>query len=166
MTPKTVTLNDLQALRKRIAPLVSERDDLTDGPAPQSEVRGELRRHLAHLERQGHERLGAAVGAAVGGDMAGMFTTAPALRGIGSDMGPLLAAVLGGDALMAALEPHLAKLPDGPDTASRAARLAKVKAELFRLECEEEDVITALEANGQTVERRGDADPAAVLRVA
>lgn len=81
-----------------------------------------------------------------------------------ADLGPLLCAMLGPQAVAAALLAHLDAAPDVPDAAGRAARLAEIDAELFRLECEEEALIEASEAtDAEPIARRPDADPRAVI---
>src|SRR5690606_11404478 len=51
----------------------------------------------------------------------------------------------------------------GLDAQARAAAIANATAELFDVERDEERLIATLESHGFVVERRGDADPKAVL---
>lgn len=81
------------------------------------------------------------------------------------DLAPVLAAVLGLDVLAAAVGRYIPTLPASVDPAARAARVAQIKAELADLEDAEEVEILRLEALGLSPGRRGDADPAVVLRI-
>jgi hypothetical protein len=62
------------------------------------------------------------------------------------------------------LAEHMTAGEGGVTAENRAARLAQLDAELAELERKEESAIRKLEAQGLDVDRRGDADPAVVLR--
>lgn len=79
------------------------------------------------------------------------------------DLLPLMLALIGAKAVKTALGQFVEALPVQPDHAEHSARLAELEAELHGLELEEERAIRALEAQGLSVIRRGDADPAVVL---
>lgn len=79
------------------------------------------------------------------------------------NLGPLLAVLIGPDAMLQALSRFVAAVPEGVPAAERAARLDASRADLFAAELAEEHVVVGIEAAGQRVRRRADADPAAVL---
>ena len=80
------------------------------------------------------------------------------------DVGPLLAVLLGPDKLAAVLDQFAEALPPSTDRVARAARLAEIAVELSDLEEAEEIEVCRLEALGLTPIRRGDANPAVVLK--
>ena len=67
--------------------------------------------------------------------------------------------------LLQRLESVLVDMPEGIATPEREAQLEKMDAELFKLEVEEESVISEFEAVGLDVHRRGDASPAIILAI-
>lgn len=70
------------------------------------------------------------------------------------------AAIAGAGAL---IERRLKETPAGLPAAERAARVAELESKILRLEREEEAAIRDAEVAGVVIERRPDADPAAVL---
>lgn len=72
------------------------------------------------------------------------------------------AAFFFGDTIREALLAHV-DTGEGLSRDDRAARLAQIDEELFTAECAEEQTIAEAEDEGRTIERRGDADPRAVL---
>ncbi len=154
----------LTEIRDEIADLKRQRAQLDAAPPPRSALRDRtravltaaaadegaaLQRALRYPARSGGLRLLAPV-VSVNGDRA--------------DVTGLLAALLGPEKLMTALDKHLAQLPDGPTDAQRAEGLAELDRQVEALENAEEDEIEALEAAGAAVARRPDASPAVVLR--
>lgn len=84
------------------------------------------------------------------------------IRSLGIDNIEAFAAFFFGDAIKAVLLEHVDS-GDGMSREHRGAELADIKEQLFAAECAEEQVITEAENDGRPIERRGDADPAAVL---
>lgn len=78
---------------------------------------------------------------------------------------PMFAAILGPAALMDALTPHVEAMPPSIPADERAAGLAAMDACLLELEELEEGEILRREALGEKPGRRGDANPAVVLRL-
>lgn len=80
------------------------------------------------------------------------------------EVGPIIAWCLG-DILTQRMHAEIDSLDyqAGPPMADRPARLAKLKADLRRLEGQEEALICKAEAEGISIQRRSDADPAVVL---
>jgi hypothetical protein len=82
-----------------------------------------------------------------------------------TDLAPLLAAVVGGPALAAALIAHLESVHDGLDTEGRARRIAEIDRALDAAEREEERLICESESTGTPIRRRADCRPEIVLGV-
>ena len=151
---------DIIRLRSRIAALQSEREALVVAGPNAAERAALVRDYCKHA------------GSAANVGIAYAFATGdlgPALKVRADpsgtlDLAPLLAAVLGPDALAEALCRHIAD-DDGPDAATRSARLVSIDTELDKLHNTEEDLVEASEAAGSPIPRRADAPPAVVLRV-
>lgn len=82
--------------------------------------------------------------------------------------GPELAVALSVTANRQWLEPILlgkaqARADQEGQVADKPSVLARLRKKLYELEVKEEAIITELEQAGETVYRRGDADPAAIL---
>lgn len=82
-----------------------------------------------------------------------------------ADVTGLLAAVFGPDVIAAAFDRYVVALSDGPTEADRGRQLAAIDEDLAAAEEIEETLVEVAEASGETVARRGDANPAVVLRV-
>ena len=153
-------------IRSQIVGLKREAAELAMIRANRAETLDLARAGLQVMAEAGAERLRAVVRNT---STLGYFDPTPAFRlpSMGpADLGPLLVALLGVDTVAAALAAHTDAVPAVPDAAARAARLAEIEAELFRLECEEEAAIEASEAtDAEPIRRRVDADPRAVLGV-
>ena len=137
---------DITRLRARVAALQSERDALA--------IAGPNAAERTALVHDYCRAAGSAANVGIAYAIAtGEFGPALKVRADPSgtlDLAPLLAAVLGPDALAAALVQHIAD-DDGPDAATRSARLIAIDAELDRLEREEEAAIVRSEAAGSPV---------------
>lgn len=158
---KTPT-NDLGAMRAAIAGLQAERTKLQVSTRDQGEARAEITAYMAQSAEPIAARLRYAVTAAgIGTDL---LIARPRADGA-VDLGPVLVALLGPDALAAALSRYVDELPPAADRAERAARLAEIAAELTDLEEREERLICELEKQGLQADRRGDARPEIVLAI-
>lgn len=155
-----MSIENVTALRVRIA---NTRAQLQAHAAPVARSRADAAREIdeaiARATADGRQRIGYAVTA---GPVSKAFELRDSAPGM-VDLWPLLLAVLGPKAVRAALLPYAEQLPPAPDPSEHSARLAELEAELGGLEREEELAIRALEAQGLSVIRRGDADPAVVL---
>lgn len=157
----TKTPVDLAALRTSIATLQAERQGLQASTRDQNDARAENAAFAAAALASFTQRMEYAVTI---GDLANVFTLRARPDGW-VDLGPLLATIVGPDALAAALNRHIDVLPSGSIRADRAARLAEIEAELDELEDAEEIEVCWFEAHGVQVDRRAGARPEIVLKV-
>lgn len=163
MSAKRLTLTQVQAA---IVALIGQHDEALNAPPSHAEVRAAL---VVTFEREA-ANAAASIARALrwpergdGLRLRAQITATPA--GQQADLTSLFATFMGPDAILAALEPHIQKLLDGPSNAQRVERLAAIADELDRLENVEEDLVSEAEAAGVPVARRGDARPEIVLRV-
>lgn len=158
---KTPT-NDLGTMRVAIAALQAERTKLQANTRDQGEARAEIAAYVAQAAEPIAARLRYAVTAAgIGTDL---LIARPRADGA-VDLGPVLVALLGPDALAAALGRYVDELPPATDRAERTARLAEIAGRLGELENAEEVEVCRLEMQGLTVDRRADARPEIVLAI-
>lgn len=150
------------AIRAQIRDLQSRRVEIEGAPISRAERAELLRQHFDGLASQHQRALRHQLSLFGHGEIGRPFSVA---GGPTLDLAPMLAAVLGADALLTALAPHLAALPEGIGATEKAQQLAELDAELLRLAHAEQDVIDAAEAVGEPVAYRADADPAIVLRI-
>lgn len=154
-------------IRARIATLKAERARIVGLPPARERAADVLERQLLVLAADGRERLQVQLRKLA----AGTEPAAALFRArVGSEyglehasLGPLLCALLTPAVVMDALAPLLESMPAGISDDDRKARLAAIDAELWAAEIEEERLIVEAEARGEVVQRRGDANPAAVL---
>lgn len=151
----------VEIARARVLALLREIAELEAMGPSRAELRSRLAADLTEKEARGHHALGRRVM-----DPGERAHAGGLLAPVSGDMLPVLLALLGTDAVLAALDRHVAAQPEGLDASTRAARLAELRAALFDAELAEEAAIVAAEAEGLDVQRRADADPAAVLHVA
>lgn len=174
----------IAAARERIAALSAERIALLNSPRDHASTRNEIGAWCSAQATIGDARLAHRVagvafgndlnemlsvpisnpvtGIAFGNDHKGPLTVQATATGM-IDMAALLAAVLGPNALCAALCRHLDQTESGPTAAERAERLAEIDRELLEIETAEERLIEVSEAAGAPIARRADANPRAVL---
>ena len=157
----TKTPHSLAEIRAARLTALAEISQLSVAQRGQDEARAEVASYLQHAAAELDGRLRYSV-AAVG--LSDAFVIRPRPDGL-IDAGPLLAALMGPDALAAALERYVAELPPSVHHAASAHRLAELRTELADLEESEEVEVLRLEALDQSPGRRGDADPAVVLKV-
>ena len=143
---------DLEATRAAITQLKAERDAIAAAPLPLAEA-------LANAESAIRYGAGCTesewfIDDAVSGRK-GAAVTPKIIDGLLTE-----AAIAGAGAL---IERRLQETPPGLPAAERAARVAELDARIRKLEHDEEAAIRDLEQAGFAVERRPDADPAAVL---
>lgn len=159
-------LPSLDTLRKRIAALQEERAELDQQKRSRAEVAAQLESLVASWGYTGtgmltREAQRAATGAA--SEPLTLRTVAPVAAGVAQinlNVGPLLVAILGTEAVKAALLASVCTIPEGMSSAARAARLAEISSELDKLETEEERICVETGA-----ERRPDARAEIVLAV-
>lgn len=159
----------IDTFRKRIAALKAEREQAERAPRALADVHGTIERQLSALADEGREALAWRLRrVAAGTESAAVLFGAPVREQRDgpstAQAGPLLAALFGPAALMQALQPHLAALPaEGLTDADRRDILRRIDADLWAAELAEEAAIGEAEARGEAVQRRADANPAAVL---
>ena len=152
---------NINTLRKRIAQLQAERRDIQALGRSRAEIRASIEAYARGAAAAGRYRLDQAV---VEDDIASLFTLRDPAPGVAPNVAHLFAALLGPDALAAALSAGVDDVADDtmlPD--ARRARLAEIAAELDALEADEERLIEAAEARGEPIARRPDCRPEIVL---
>ena len=75
------------------------------------------------------------------------------------DLGPIAVLLLGADAVNSALSAHLVGVPEGMPAGAKAKKIEQLTSALAAAQYEEEGIIRALEADGEIVTYRGDANP-------
>lgn len=79
------------------------------------------------------------------------------------DLAPVMAMLLGSDVLVGALTRDIDAIPEGLEPKARFDSLQRLRETLLQLETDEEASIRLLEATGEHVYRRPDADPRALV---
>ncbi len=151
-------------IRTKIAASKAYRAELVAMPHSRDEIKAQIRAQLERMAAGSTDRARIAVrriGAGVG-DVRELFAAVVPANGA-ANIGAVLAGVFGLEVLAGALDGHVEALPEGIPAAERAARLAEIDATLFEFELDEERLIVEAEARGEHIERRADANPAAVL---
>lgn len=92
-------------------------------------------------------------------------STAPAPAPFALNLGPMFVALLGNEAVEAALMRFVDETPAGMPARERDARIAEINAELDRLEADEESLIVLAGREGEHIARRRDARPDIICRV-
>ena len=152
---------NLAALRAARLPPIAERVQLQADTFGQSEARAGIAAHVAAAAAEIDQRLRYCV-------TTGQLTDVLALRARPDgyvDLAPMLAVLIGPDALAAALDRYALDLPASTDPVATADRLAGIAAELVAIEDAEEVEVCRLEGLGERPARRADADPAIVLKL-
>lgn len=161
------------AIEKRIADLRAQRiallNEASETEAQQrsrNEVATYVRKWAAERAEAGTKRLALHVAnLATGQDLRdvlkprGQTTTI----GVAVDLSDLLAGLIGAEGLAGVLLRALPEVPEGLDAKPRQERLARIAADLDKLEREEERLIVKAEAVGTPIWRRADARPEIVL---
>ena len=152
---------EIKKLRSRIVDIKSQVREVEKLPRTQAETEVLIRQHLQQRHDAGARQLRHQLAVFATGDVHTGFLRLPA-----GDLADVLLPLLGIDGAMEVLAPHIVQLPGGISDSDRAAKLADFAADLIQCEIAEEGVLSALEARGEEVSRRPDADPRAVLLVA
>jgi hypothetical protein len=161
----------IEVLRKQIAALQAEHLELSSQKRSGAEVGAMVDGMIAGWSAAGLQALGRDLARAANGEPVDPLTlrsaapvaaAPPGVAQISLNLGPLLVAMLGPDAVKAAFAGVLATLPPGTDRAERLKRLEAIGAELDALERDEETMIVA---SGGAIERRPDARPQIILAV-
>jgi hypothetical protein len=160
MSSKNPTV-ELAKLRERIAALKQQQADLERHPLPQSIAYERIDRFIAELREDRYRALPG------GGDFAWPEYRTPTMaNGMVGSIDSMFAALLGDtlrDALRAKVDAFYRQVPEGLSDADRAARAEELASTLFDAECAEEQLIVAAEESGLRLQRRGDADPRAMI---
>lgn len=151
----------IETLRARIAALIAERHDLRNAAPTAAERHANVRAWCRAQAASAQGGIDYRVGVGDFSDLLAVRVTA----GSRVELAPMLAAVLGADALADSLCRNLVETSDGPSPAEREARIVEIGRELDELETQEEAQIEASEATGRPIARRGDARPEIVLAV-
>jgi hypothetical protein len=161
--------SEVFSLRERIATLQAERRSIIANPRCRAEVELQIHELVDHLHARGTETIANELQRSAAGGIANPFQvngTSIVVAGVAPvtlDVGSLLVALIGKDAVRKVLLAPLAKMPLGMAQKDRAARLAEITAELDKLEAEEERLIVDSEMFGEPIARRRDARPEIVL---
>jgi len=149
----------IESIRRRIASLQAERDDLTSQTRSRAEIAAQLERQLATWSDAGRAHLSREFSRAAAGQPSDplVLRTNPAGQ---FNFGPLLCTIMGPDAIRAALLASLEGIPEGVASADRLARIGGLSAQLDDLETQEEGLIVA---SCGAIERRVDARPEIIL---
>jgi hypothetical protein len=154
----SATQHELDRVRHRIADLKAKREAVANAAVTRAEAEAAARTYV----RTAAERFRPTVGSFV--------ERARPVSNVRDELGhdpEAVLAALAGDRLEAILLQRVAEAYEqhgpGLTAAERAAELARIDADLFDLECQEEALCRAAEAAGQEIDRRPDADPRAVL---
>jgi hypothetical protein len=144
----------IESLRKRIALLQAERDELQAQRRSRSEIGDQLDATVNQWATAGTGAILREFQHAAAGHPSEPLT----LRGPVVHLGPVLCAMLGASAVKAALLATLAEIPAGMPTADRLARLREINTSLDDLETTEEKLVVE-----SGVERRADCRPEIVI---
>ncbi len=167
-TPKTTPADELAQLRARIQALQAERTDLEAQRRSRAEVAAMVDAMTNIWHAQGLAQLERDVGLAAAGEPVDFLTikgvspvtAAPGVAQVSLQVGPLLVALMGRDAVKSAFAAAIEGIPSGMPAAARVERLRAIAAQLDDLELQEERII---ESSGGEFERRADARPEIVL---
>lgn len=166
--PSTTPADDLATLRARISALQDERQELESQRRSRDEVAAMLDGMISIWHRQGLANLAREVQHAASGEPSdflmlqgiGAVTAAPGVAQINLQVGPLLCAVLGPQAVKSAFAAAIEAIPSGMPAPARKARLEAIAQQLDELEADEEAII---DASGGQFERRENVRPEIVL---
>lgn len=157
-------------LRDEVAELQAERHRVASAPIPADEAKAAMRREIEALAEAGMPDVGRC--------LEGHSIRWPTKKLLGANGGLLvfdfldvqaLVAWLDRDRLIARLEDEIDAMADPAEALTDAQRQkedARLRAEVLRVEREEEAAISAAAAEGTTIPRRRNADPRAVLELA
>ena len=159
----------IDALRGQIKTLQRERTALQDQRYSRAEVAAKVRQMVLQWESEAAHHNAQRLQWMAHGDHGAELLAADCVHGLSTGnhaaLGPAFVAMLGAEVVSARLLAGIDQVPEGLDKAERLARIAAIGDELDRLEAEEERLISAAEAQGVEVLRRGDARPEIVLAI-
>ena len=144
----------LESLRKRIASLQAERNELTAQRRSRSEIGDQLDATVNQWATTGTAAILREFQHAAAGHPSEPLT----LRGPVVHLGPLLTAMMGAESVKGVLLATLQQIPEGMPTADRLARISEIDASLDELETTEEQMVVEL-----GVARRPNCRPEIVL---
>lgn len=158
----TTLQKKVDALRSRMVKLRAERGGLNLCSNSRAEVVHAIDQTIAAWSIEAETRLGVETKRAHVGHSFSPFriNASPGLV----DLGPVLVAAIGAEAMRARLMKNADALPIGMPKADREARIAEIDAELLAIGREEEQLIMQSEDEDAPIARRWDADPAIVLQ--
>ena len=166
---KTSKPQQIDGLRETIKALQAERSTLLAQPRSRVEIVAAVDDWVTHSQQQGDAAMHREVAKLAAGQPAELLRVKGLSVGSAGaavatiDLGPMLVALLGADAVRAAFLARMETLPEGMDTTARRLRLAEIDAELDTLEAEEEREIETSESTSWPIARRADARPEIVL---
>jgi hypothetical protein len=152
----------LDAIRTKIAASKAQRAELLAMPRSREDIRAQLLDQLKRMAPSSDLARVAVRRVANGGDIRELFQAPVSAQGT-AHIGVVLIGWFGVEVMAGALDVHVDALPEGVTKADRAARLAEIDSTLWELEVHEERLIVEAEGRGEYIERRSDANPAAVL---
>ena len=146
---------DLEAVRARHLPLGTELAHIEQHPHSLEDCAAIMDRKIEDWAAQADRSMRAVWGDLAAGGRFARFLNLRLPQASGdADIGPLAVALLGPDAVRAALLKYAGDVPEGKD---REKRIATLKAQLDQVEIEEERLVCELESLAQPVQRRADA---------
>lgn len=160
-------------LRQQITERQDERARLAAQPHDRATVAAVVKRTVLHWHDEGKAHVDRQLSTIAAGSAHALLTihglvapsTAPVPQPFALNLGPLFVALLGSDAVEAALLRFVDEIPGGMPVHERNARLAEIDAELDRLELDEETTIVRAGREGESIQRRRDARPDVICRV-
>lgn len=167
MTSKLPNAARLEAVRARVSQTQAEIEALPAQPLPVADAIARLDAWIAaksELFDHGTAARAFATDRALLGGVLAAQGVKTAESAVTTDLAPVLCALFGTEIrerLSAAIQAQTRAA--GPSLAERPATLAALRAELERLEREEERIIRDSESAGEPLARRPDASPAVVL---
>lgn len=154
----------IEKVRTAIAETKAEAAEVKRAPVPREELRAAAEARVAMSAARWRPATGSLARGQVGGSialpdpLAGIMAEDALVGLVARLFGPQIV-----ELLVAEEERALAGRPSGLPAAERPGKLEALAERLFALECDEERQIQEAEAAGIQIERRADADPAAVL---
>lgn len=160
-------------LRQQITERQDERARLRSLPRDRATVEAVVKKTVAHWDAEGRAHVDRQLSTIAAGNAHALLVShglvAPGTGAVPQpfalNLGPMFVAILGVDAVEAALLRFVDETPAGIPARERDARLAEIAEELDRLERDEETTIARAAREGEYIARRPDARPEIILRV-
>lgn len=164
-------LQRVESLRATIRTLQAERERLQQQRRSRQQVVDTVRAMVSGWERKGRAHMARHLAMAAAAEPSapltmhgvGVVKTSPGPVEVVIDPAPLLVAMLGTEAVEAALLATIDSVPEGLTPELKRDRLAQIAASLDAAEIEEERLVEQSEADGMPIGRRPDARAEIVL---